>query len=187
MRQSELAERAAARERGPGEGLYAVVRQRQLREQREVAEFVAHRLDAIAGRDDGVERAETADGLEALERILVGDERAEVGGAADAVKGVEAVAADVQHAKVGEETGAGDGGVVALALEVAVRAGLLHRWGAPPPPPSGASEAPTPRGASAAPSRSLFARFRFFRLDRRESVHARAGADDVIAQVELGQ
>ena len=50
------------------------------------------------------------------------------------------------------------------------------RWGAPPPPPSGASEAPTPRGASAAPSRSLLARFRFFRLDRRASASTLAPA-----------
>ena len=187
VRQSELAERAAARERGPGEGLYAVVRQRKLREQREVAEFVAHRLDAIAGRDDGVERAETADGLEALERILVGDERTEVGGAADAVKGVEAVAADVQHAKVGEETGAGDGGVVALALEVAVRAGLLplgRTAAAAVGRVRGAHAERRERGAVEVVIREvqvLQAR------QARERVHARAGADDVIAQVELGQ
>ena len=118
---------------------------------------------------------------------LVGDERTEVGGAADAVKGVEAVAADVQHAKVGEETGAGDGGVVALALEVAVRAGLLplgRTAAAAVGRVRGAHAERRERGAVEVVIREvqvLQAR------QARERVHARAGADDVIAQVELGQ
>ena len=60
----------------------------------------------------------------------------------------------------------------------------FFRWGAPPPPPSGVrgAHARRERGAVEVVIREvqvLQAR------QARERVHARAGADDVIAQVEL--